>query len=294
MNSQTDIYKLCNFYGFNKVKTPKVKIFILSIFGGFFVGLGALASSICKYNFYDGKAQYYCGLVFPIGIMLVYITGAELFTEDCLLFISFYHKAITLLEMLLTWLIVFIGNFIGAILLALLVAYGHIPNMFEVHLAQEIINNGINKCSLDFTEAFIRALLCNFYNCLAVWVSLGGRDLRSMILGLWLPTFVIAACELEHCVANIYYITAGLFTSYEYGLDSTTLTWGRLFYKNIIPVVIGNLLGGSALIGVGYSFVFSQPDNTSNEKGNNNNNDNSQESRRDLSPDLNTLNTMNQ
>ena len=293
MNSQTDIYKLLILYGFNKVKTPKVKIFILSVFGGFFVGLGALASSICKYQFYSGLAQYYCGLVFPIGIMLVYITGAELFTETCLLTIPLFHKTITLLEMLLTWLIVFIGNFIGAILIALLVAYGHIPNMFEVNLAQEIINNGINKCSLDFAEAFIRGLLCNFYNCLAVWISLGGRDLRSMILGLWPPIFVIAACELEHCIANMYYITVGLFTSYEYGLDSTTLTWGRLFYKNLIPVTIGNLLGGSALLVVGYSFIFDEPDNVSKEKINNNN-ENNQESRRDLRPDLSTLNTINQ
>ena len=292
MNSQTHIYKLCNFYGFNKVKTPKVKIFILSVFGGFFVGIGGLASSICKYRFYDGLGQYYSGLVFPIGIMLVYITGAELFTEDSLLIIPFYLKNITLLEMLLTWLIVFIGNFIGAILIALLVAYSHIPNMFEVILAQEIINNGIKKCSINFGEAFIRGLLCNFYNCLAVWVSLGGKELRSFILGLWLPMFVVEACELEHCVANMYYITVGLFTCYEYGLDSTTLTWGRLFYKSLIPVTLGNLVGGCFLIGIGYSFIFYEPDNTSKESKNKNNYD-GQDSRRDLRNDLNTLNDLN-
>lgn len=290
MNSQYEIYKLCNFYGINKVKLPKVKLFILSIMGGFFVGLGGLASSVCNYHFYYGLGQYYSGLVFPIGIMLAYIAGAELFTENCLLVIPFFVNNITLLEMLLTWLIVLIGNFIGSILISLLVAYSHIPNMFDVNLAQNIINYGINKCSLNFGEAFIKGLLGNFYSCLAIWVCLGGRDLRSMILALWIPSFLLASCELEHVVANMYYIIVGLFTCYEYGLDSTILTWGRLFYKNLIPVLMGNILGGGALVGMGYSFINSDYEKTSSSIKKY---ETSNDSKADLHNDLNTLSSLN-
>lgn len=289
MNTQFEIYKLCNFYGINKVKTPKVKLFILSILGGIFVGLGGLVSSVCNYNYYYGKAQYFSGLVFPIGIMLAYLAGAELFTENCLLIIPFYANNITALELLLTWLIVLIGNFVGTILLSLLVAYSHIPNMFDVNLAQNIINYGINKISQNFGETLIKGLLGNFYSCLAVWVSLGGRDLRSMILGLWIPSFLLASCELEHVVASLYYILVGIFTCYEYGLDSSTLTWGRLFYKSLIPVLLGNLFGGGALVGLGYSFIHSDYLYHTSVKKEITHND----SKRDLNNDLSTLSSLN-
>lgn len=306
MYTPLQIYKLCNFYGYNKVKTPIVKLLILSIIGGFFVGSGALMTLICSYRFVGGLAQYYSGLVFPIGMMAAYCAGGELFTENCLLIIPFFANNITLLELLLTWLISFIGNFIGAILLALLVVYSHVPNMFEVNLAQNIIINGINKCSLNFGETLIQGLLCNMFNCLAVWVSLGGKDLRSKILGLWTPLFLIAACELEHSVANMFYITAGLFASYEYGLDSTTLNWGRLFYKNILPVTLGNILGG-ALIGLGYSYIYinAEPKNPPDNNENTNIRENNQNSQANVGGiinetshgfirnDLSTINSIN-
>ena len=257
MNSPYEIYHLYIFYGFNKTKIPKIKLLILAIFGGFFVGSGAALSLICSYHFVGGLSQYYSGLVFPIGIIASYCAGGEIFTEACMLFIPFFIRNITILELLLTWLIVYIGNFIGAILVSLLIVYGHIPNMFEANLAQKFITFGITKCSLGFGEAFLKGLLCNFYNCLAYWVSLGGRETRSIILALWIPCFLFAACDLEHCIANIHYITAALFTCYEYGLDSTTLNWGRLFYKNLIPVTLGNIFGGVGLVSMAFSYLFS-------------------------------------
>ena len=140
MNPPKEMAKLCIQYGVNLVKRPKIKTFILSIIGGFFLGSGALLSSICSYRYYGGLAQFYAGIVFPIGIVLIYCAGAELFTVNCLLIIPFFTRYITTVEMLLSWLIVFIGNFIGAILLSLLVVYGcHIPNMFEINLAQVVI-----------------------------------------------------------------------------------------------------------------------------------------------------------
>ena len=293
MNSPLQIAELCVNYGINKVKVPKVKTFILSIIGGFFVGAGAAVSSICGYNFVGGYSQFYNGLVFPIGIMAVYCAGAELFTGNCLLIMPLLSRNIGYLDMLLNWLIVFIGNFIGVILIALLIVYGHLPNMFDVNLAQTFFSIGIEKCSLNFGDALIKGLLCNFYNCLGIWVSMGGKELRSIILGLWTPIFLFAVCGLEHCVANMYYITAGLFTSYEYGVDNNNLNWGRLFYKNIIPVTLGNIIGGTGLVGAAYWYIYLSEDEskTSNLKKTNNNVDSSNG---ELRNDISTLNELNQ
>ena len=285
MNSPYEISKLCLEYGINKANRPKIKAFILSILGGFFIGASSCLSLICSYYYIGGKAQYYNGLVFPIGMAAIYCGGAELYMVNCLLIIPLFVRKITYIQMLLTWLISFIGNFIGSILISLLVVYGHIPNMFQVSLAQNIIINGINKCSLNFAEVFIQGLLCNFYICLGFWVSLGGKELSSIILGLWTPVFISAACDLQHSVANMFYITSALFSSYEYGLDNINLNWGKLFYKNLIPATLGNIVGG-CLIGFTYYYIYLTYDkekfpnininndiNSSNNKNNNNDND---------------------
>ena len=255
MNSPPEIANLCIAYGINKLQKPYVKIFILSIIGGFFIGASSVLSNICSYNFSGGIAQFYSGLVFPIGTMAVYCAGAELFTGNILLTMAFFNGNVPLLNMLLNWLITLVGNFIGALIVALLVVYGHVPNMFNIHLAQTIILYGIEKVSYNFAEAFIRGILCNFFNCLAIWVSMGGRDFRSVMAGLWTPIFLYQTWNLDHYVADVYYITAGLFASYEYGLDRTSLGWGKLFYKSIIPVALGNIIGGGVL-GMTYYYIY--------------------------------------
>ena len=262
MNTPPQIARLCIHYGVNKVERSILKTFALSIIGGFLIGSSSILSTICKYNYYGGLAQFYGGIVFPIGIMAVYCGGAEIFTGNTLLTIGFFNHNISALEMLLNWLVTFVGNFIGAILIAVLVVYSHITNMFNTNLAQVVITTGIEKCSLSFEEALLKGLLGNFYNCLGIWVSLGGKDLRSVIVGIWTPIFLLAACNLEDCVANMYYITAGIFASYEYDLDMVSISWGRLFYKNLIPVAIGNILGGGFLVGAVYWYIFLTVDET--------------------------------
>jgi formate/nitrite transporter len=256
MNSPAEIANICLGYGINKVRRPLIKTFVLAIIGGFLLGASSLLSNVCSYNYTWGLAHFYFGLVFPIGIMAIYCAGAELFTGNCLLTIPLLNGNITLIEILLNWLISFVGNFIGAILLSVLVVYGHVPNLFNKTLAQIMILTGTEKTKLGFGEAFVKGLLCNFYNCLAIWVSFGGKELRSVILGLWPPIFLFASVNLEHCVANMHYIPAGLFASYEYGLDRPSLSWGRLFYKNLIPVTLGNIIGGGALVGIVYWYIY--------------------------------------
>ena len=242
--------------GRNKVHRPIIKNFILAIFGGFIVGLSACLSSICGNYFVEGYSQFYKGVSFAIGIIIVFFAGGELITGNFLLLTAFFSNKITILELLLTWLIVLVGNFIGCILISLLIAYGHVPNQFNVILAQVIIVTGNKMCGKNFGEAFIQGMLANFFNCLGLWVAFQGKDMRSMMLGLFIPNFLIMALELNHCIADIYFILVGLFTSYEYGLDTTDMGWGKLFYKSIIPVFLGGLVGGGLLVGVIYWYVF--------------------------------------
>ena len=256
MNSCKNVAKLFIIAGMNKVHRPIVKFFILSIFGGFFVGLSSGLSSLCQYNLLEGYSQFYKGMVFPIGIILVYCGGGELITGNCLLTTAFFSGKITILEMLLSWLIILVGNFIGCLLVALLIVYSHIPNMFNVNMAKIIIDTGNAKSASNFGEAFILSLLANYLTCLGLWIAMIGREMKSVILALFIPNFVIMALDLNHLVADMYYIFAGLFTCYEYGLDVTEMGWGKLFYKIIIPELLGSLIGGGILVGVIYWYIF--------------------------------------
>ena len=242
-------------YGVNKVNRPIIKILILSIFGAFFVGLSSTFSLVCEYNLVNGYSQFYSGLVFPIGILLVHCAGGELITGNILLSIALFSRKIKILNMLLTWLIILIGNFIGSILISMLIIYSHVPNMFNINLAQIIIVNGIEKCSLNFGESFIRGILSNIFTCLGMWVAMSAKDMRSFIFALFIPNFVIMTLGLEHCVADMFYILAGLFTCYEYGLDTTEMSWGKLFYKSILPVLLGSIIGGSIIVGMSFNFI---------------------------------------
>ena len=256
MNSCKNVAKLFIIAGTNKVHRPIVKFFILSIFGGFFVGLSSGLSLLCQYNLIEGYSQFYKGMVFPIGIIIVYCGGGELITGNCLLTVAFFSGKITILEMLLSWLIVLVGNFIGCLLVALLIVYSHIPNMFNVNMAKIIIDTGNAKSASNFGEAFILSLLANYLSCLGLWIAMIGREMKSVILALFIPNFVLMALDLNHLVADMYYIFAGLFTCYEYGLDVTEMGWGKLFYKIIIPELLGSLIGGGILVGVIYWYIF--------------------------------------
>ena len=256
MNSLNDVVLLIIKAGKNKVHRPIIKMLILSIFGGFFIGLCTAFSSLCDYNLIEGYSQFYKGMVFPIGIIIVYLAGGELITTNFLLTVSYFSGKIKILEMLLSFLIVFVGNFIGCILISILIIYSHLPNMFDVNMAQIVIVTGNEKCGLNFGETFILAMLGNFFSCLGLWLAMIGKDMRSVILGLFIPNFLVMALGLNHCVADMYFILAGLFTSYEYGLDSTEMSWGKLFYKSIIPDLLGSIIGGGILVGVIFWYLF--------------------------------------
>ena len=261
MYSSSEIAKNYINVGIKKVNLPFIKMFILAIYAGMYIASGGICSEVCGYRMTGGDGRFIRGLVFPIGLMLVLCAGAELFTGNCLLIIPLCCKKITIGKMLISWLIVYIGNFVGSIFMAFLVVYGHVVNLFDNSLAQNMVNTAIMKTILSFGDAFVKGILCNFFVCLSVWLSFGAKDFFSKIAGLWTPILLFISCGFEHVIANMFYIPAGLFASYEYDLPRENLNWGRYFYKNIIPVTLGNICGGSILVGLGYWYIYLTPDN---------------------------------
>ena len=260
MNSPPEIANSYMELGIKKVKIPYPKMFILGIYAGFFISSGALCSLVCSYRMTGGDSRFYSGLVFPIGLMLCLCAGSELFTGNCLLVIPLFCCLILISEMLISWLIVYLGNFVGGFIMSLLVVYGHVTHLFDYGLAQVFVTTATNKTTLSFGDAFVKGILCNFCVCLSVWMSLAAKDLFSKIAALWAPILLFISCGFEHCVANMFFIPAGLFASYEYHITRVKLDWGRYFYKNLIPVTLGNICGGGILVGLGYWYIYLTPD----------------------------------
>ena len=163
--------------------------------------------------------------------------------------------------MLMNWLITFFGNLIGCIIMAVLMVYGHVTHLFEYALASYLFTTGEEKTSLSFGDAFCKGILGNFCLCLAVWLSYGAKDLFSKIAALWTPITLLRALGYEHLISNMFYIPGALFASYEYDLVRDNLDWGRFIYKSLIPVLLGNLIGGAILVGFGYWYIYLTPDN---------------------------------
>ena len=270
MNSPPEIAKVYVEAGIKKVNLPILKMFILGIYAGLYIASGGVCASCCSYRMSGGDSRFYSGLVFPIGLMLCLCAGAELFTGNCLLVIPLLCRKITIIEMLISWGIVYLGNFFGGLIMALLIVYGHVSNLFDSGLAQIFVSTGIAKTTISFGDAFVKGILCNFFVCLAVWLSFGAKDLFSKIAALWTPILLFIACGFEHCVANMFYIPCGMFASYEYHLARPNLNWGRYFYKNLIPVTLGNICGGAILVGLGYWYIYLTPDSLNSIKPINN------------------------
>ena len=249
-----------------KVNTPIPKMIILGILAGAFIAFGGIASTTVAVSIPLASVGKFVGAcVFPGGLTMVLLAGSELFTGNCLLTIPLLQKEISVGEMLKNWVFVYIGNLIGGILVALAVVFGHSLSLFDSSLATSVISTAVAKTSMTFGDAFIRGILCNFLVCIAVWISFAAKDVAGKIIGLFFPIMMFVLCGFEHCVANMYYIAAGLFAmavpSYaakaaEAGIDTSGLNIGSYFGANLLPVTLGNIVGGAICVGCVYWFCY--------------------------------------
>lgn len=263
MHPPSEILKICSTSACAKTRLPVGKMFVLALFAGFFIGLGAIGSTIAGCAVKPAAAsRILSAAVFPIGLMMVLCAGAELFTGNSLITVPLLDRKCTVVATLRNWLVVFLGNFVGSLLLAAIIVYGHtysMPAFGEGVLPTAAVATANAKCSLSFGDAFLRGVLCNFLVCIAVWIGYSAKDLAGKAAGVMLPIFMFVLCGFEHCVANMFFVPAGIMAAAEYGIDPGAATWTAFIVKNLIPVTLGNVVGGACLVAMGYHYAYKAP-----------------------------------
>ncbi|MBN1802077.1 MAG: formate/nitrite transporter family protein [Candidatus Lokiarchaeota archaeon] len=248
--------------GVAKCKLSATKAFILAIFAGVFIGFGAILATTVLTGTSAvtglGIAKFMGGAVFSVGLMLVVICGAELFTGNNLIINSTLSKETSWAGLGKNWLIVYAGNFVGSILLAV-VYFG--TGLGNGAIGETAVSIASTKVDLTWLESFCRAILCNALVCLAVWMSVSATNTTGKIFSCFFPIMAFVASGFEHSIANMYFIPIGIFLAAAgVGSPSANLNWGG-FVNNIIPVTIGNIVGGALFIGVLYWYVYSRNNN---------------------------------
>ena len=225
--------------GAAKAEQPKGRMFLLAVLAGMFIALAGVAASIG--TALAGKLAGAC--IFPAGLAMVIVAGSELFTGNSLMVIPLLEKRITAGRMLAAWAVVYLGNMAGGVLTAALaVASGALDGC-----AEAVTATAAAKCSLSFGGAFARGVLCNILVCTAVWMTMAAKDVTGKIAGLYMPVMAFVLCGFEHSIANMFYIPAGLFTLLRAGGEAGAVSWGAFFLKNLLPVTLGNVVGGAGL-----------------------------------------------
>lgn len=187
---------------------------------------------------------------------MVLIGGAELFTGNCLITIPVLSGKAKISGMLKNWVIVYFGNMVGALFIAAVAAFSHIYSFGDSALATSVVSTAVTKAGISFTDGLLRGILCNVLVCMAVWCSFAADELAGKVFALWLPVMLFIICGFEHCVANMYFIPAGMLASALYGIPADNLTLFNYFVTNLIPVTIGNIIGGGICIGATYYAVY--------------------------------------
>jgi formate/nitrite transporter len=255
--------------GVTKVTSPWLSVLVLGILAGAYIAFGGVLSTTVTFDmgavFGVGFTKLIGGAVFSVGLMLVVIAGAELFTGNNLMITSTLAREITFGTMLRRWVLVYIANFIGSIIVALLFYLSGLWKTGGGALGAAAVRVAFAKVHLGFGEAFFRAIGCNWLVCLAVWMALSARQTVGKIFAIFFPIMAFVAIGFEHCIANMYFIPTGIFlhnwagVAAPAGMDPSSLGWGSFLYRNLLPVTIGNIVGGGFFVGMGYWGAYLRP-----------------------------------
>lgn len=252
-----------------KVKMPIWKMILLGVLGGMFIACGASSSSVAMHNISNvGLARLVAGALFPVGLMMIVFIGGELFTGDCLMINGVLDKRYSVWSMLRVLLIVWFSNLIGSVVIAFLAYAAGQYNFTNGLLGAFTIKVALGKVNLSFGTAFASGIACNVFVCAAVLMAAAAKDIEGKVWAIFFPILAFVVSGYEHCVANMYYIPAGLFAMQnetyvqrameEYGYTAEQLSGLNLanfFVKSSIPVTLGNMVGGMLFLGVILYFV---------------------------------------
>jgi formate/nitrite transporter len=262
-NAPAQIQKNLIGVGVMKAGLPVSKMIFLGIFAGCYIGFGAqLCTTVCTGwdGAFFGLMKFLGGAVFSTGLMLVVISGAELFTGNCLMPTALLEKKITFGAMMKNWVIVWIANLVGSVLLAWMVSGMSALNNGAV--GATAINIAGAKCALASSEIFFRAIMCNWLVCLAIVLAMASNDIVGKVFGIFFPIMAFVAMGFEHSVANMFFIPSGLIAkalpkAVELANPAmvSVLTVGNAA-RNITLATLGNIVGGSIMVSCIYWFVY--------------------------------------
>ncbi len=222
------------------------QMLLLGIFAGMFIALAATGATFG--NIYGGKIDGAC--IFTAGLAMVVIAGSELFTGNNLMLAALFDRQISLTKLLKNWSLVFLGNFLGALFIAALVTLSGIFN----YSSDAVVTTAVTKTSLPFFEAMLRGILCNLLVCIAVWMSFSADTVISKIAAVFFPVMLFVLCGFEHSVANMFYIPAGMLQGAFSGITAPTIE--AFLLHNLLPVTLGNLIGGAIIVASGYYLIY--------------------------------------
>lgn len=249
--------------GAAKATAPAGKLFLLAILAGLLIGFPAAVTNMACFALENPSViRVISGLLFAFGLGMVVMTGAELLTGNTLIFMSVLDGKARLSGMLRNWAIVLVGNFVGTMLLAFVCARFGWLNAGQEKLAQYTMQVAQGKMTMPFANALMMGVLCNILVTVGVLLSLAGQDGVSRILGAWGPVMFFVVCGFNHSIADMLYCMLGLFAKPVYAdlaVDFPHLTWGRYLAGNLLPVTLGNLLGGCAVAALFYSCYLRKP-----------------------------------
>ena len=270
--SPSEMEKRVESASLSKAKLSFLSLFMLSILAGSFIALGAEFYTLVTFDseLSYGLTKLIGGLAFSLGLILVIVAGAELFTGNNLIMMGFASRVVTSKQMLKNWGISYIGNFIGSISLVVLMYFTNLWKIQDFLLGASAVITANDKVNLTFLEAFSKGMLCNTLVCLAVWLCFSARTVVSKILAIIFPITAFVASGFEHSIANMYFIPMGILlkndsmvTSKVFEL-SPNINLERLnilgFLENLLPVTLGNIIGGALMVAVVYWLIIVLPE----------------------------------
>ncbi len=255
--SASEIAERIESVGVAKARMGLVQMTMLGMVAGGFIGLGAMYYVVVASDASLGFAasRVLGGLVFSLGLILVVIAGAELFTGNNLMAMAWADRRITTGELLRNWTLVYLFNAIGAMGLALIVYWSGHAEMNGGAIGLQYLKIAAAKTSMPFAEAFFKGVLCNLLVCLAVWLAMAGRSVTDKVLAIVFPISAFVAAGFEHSVANMYLIPLGILLRGSAPQASDGLDWPG-FAANLLPVTLGNIAGGSVLVALVYFVIY--------------------------------------
>jgi formate/nitrite transporter len=265
--------------GVKKAKLPISKMILLGILAGVYIGFAAhLATTVATGWTIGGQAalfglqKFFIGAVFSVGLMLVIIPGSELFTGNNLLTVALCHGKLGFGGVLRNWIPVYLSNLVGSILLALIIALG--SGLLDGKVGGTAINIAFGKVAATNghnVSFFFRGICCNFLVCLAVMMAIAAKDISGKVWAIFFPIMAFVTSGFEHCVANMYFIPAGILAkSFPAAVEASgktaeqlnVLNWSTMWSNNLITVSLGNIVGGAVFVGVVYYFLYVRGTNT--------------------------------